>query len=53
MPAYVVCHDRTLADMATKKPADMFAMQQVFGMGPARVDAYGEHFLRALSSPRE
>ena len=50
VPAYVVCHDRTLADMAHKKPADLHQMRDVFGMGPARIDAYGEAFLRALGT---
>ncbi len=50
VPAYVVCHDRTLIDMATRRPRDIMAMSDVHGMGPARIEAYGERFLTVLRS---
>ena len=48
MPAYVVAHDRTLADMAHKRPRTRDALLCVHGMGPARVEQYGERFLEIL-----
>ncbi|HVH42915.1 MAG TPA: HRDC domain-containing protein, partial [Labilithrix sp.] len=48
MPAYVVAHDRTLADMAHKRPLTREALLCVHGMGPARVEQYGERFLDVL-----
>lgn len=48
MPAYVVAHDRTLLDMAKTKPRTREAMLLVHGMGPARVEQYGEHFLSVI-----
>ena len=48
MPAYVICHDKTLAEIAKARPATLRALGQVKGMGPARVEAYGDRFLTAL-----
>ena len=49
MPAYVVAHDRTLVDMARKKPRTREALLSVHGMGPSRVEHYGERFLSVLA----
>jgi ATP-dependent DNA helicase RecQ len=48
LPAYVVAHDRTLVEMATRLPRSLAEMALVRGMGPARIEAYGEAFLTAL-----
>lgn len=48
VPAYVVAHDRTLADMAHKNPLTREALLCVHGMGPARVEQYGDRFLDVL-----
>lgn len=48
MPAYVICHDKTLAEIAKARPSTLRALGQVKGMGPARVEAYGDRFLTAL-----
>ena len=49
MPAYVVAHDRTLVDMAKKRPQTPAAMLEVHGMGPARIEQYGARFLELLA----
>jgi len=48
MPAYVVAHDRTLVDMVLKRPRTRAELLEVHGMGPARVEQYGERFLDVL-----
>jgi ATP-dependent DNA helicase RecQ len=48
VPAYVVCHDSTLREMAKADPADEAQLQQVKGMGPVKVQLYGARLLRAL-----
>jgi len=48
VPAYVVCHDRTLLEMARQRPASRAALREVHGMGPARIAAYGERFLATV-----
>jgi ATP-dependent DNA helicase RecQ len=48
VPAYVVAHDRTLLEMATVAPRSPEDLLAIYGMGPARVEAYGDGFLRVL-----
>jgi ATP-dependent DNA helicase RecQ len=48
VPAYVVAHDRTLVEMAKLAPRTPDELLQVFGMGPARVESYGDEFLATL-----
>jgi ATP-dependent DNA helicase RecQ len=48
VPAYVVAHDRTLVEMAARAPRSHAELLQVFGMGPARVESYGDDFLAVL-----
>jgi ATP-dependent DNA helicase RecQ len=48
VPAYVVALDRTLLELATRAPRTPQELLGVFGMGPARVETYGEGFLRVL-----
>ena len=50
VPAYVVCHDRTLLEIAAYKPTSMEALAGIHGMGPARIERYGEPFLATVSS---
>jgi ATP-dependent DNA helicase RecQ len=50
VPAYVVCHDRTLIEIAAAKPASLEALSQIHGMGPARIASYGEPFLAAVNA---
>lgn len=52
VPAYVVASDKTLAAMAQKRPRTRIEMLEVYGMGPARVDQYGEGFLAVLAEGR-
>ena len=48
VPAYVVFHDSTLAELAARPPADRAALAAVRGLGPAKIQAYGEALLRVL-----
>ena len=50
VPAYVVCHDRTLMEIAARKPRDSAELGEVHGMGPARIDAYGAAFLEVVQA---
>jgi superfamily II DNA helicase RecQ len=44
-----VAHDRTLIEMAKRMPRTHEELRAVFGMGPARIEQYGDGFLEALS----
>ncbi len=48
VPPYVVALDRTLIEMAVRAPASHAELLEVFGMGPARVEQYGDGFLEAM-----
>jgi ATP-dependent DNA helicase RecQ len=50
VPAYVVALDRTLLEMAVRAPRSHGELLAVFGMGPARVEAYGDGFLEVLGT---
>jgi ATP-dependent DNA helicase RecQ len=49
VPAYVVAFDRTLLEMATRAPRSRSELLAVYGMGPARVEQYGDGFLSVMS----
>ncbi len=49
VPAYVIFHDRTLADMAMKKPASEAEFAEVFGVGEAKLRNFAEPFLAAIA----
>jgi ATP-dependent DNA helicase RecQ len=48
LPAYVICHDKTLVALAHRKPTTRGELLEVHGMGPARVDMYGDALLEVL-----
>ena len=48
VPAYVVFPDSTLAEIAARRPRSLTALAGVRGVGPARLDRYGEQFLDAV-----
>ncbi len=48
VPAYVVFPDRTLIDMAQRRPATLDAMAQVHGVGQAKLERFGAAFLQAV-----
>jgi ATP-dependent DNA helicase RecQ len=45
VPAYVVFADRTLRDIAASQPHTLTALGDVHGIGPAKLDKYGERVL--------
>ncbi len=49
MPPYVIFHDSTLEALAAAQPRDREALRQVRGIGPAKLEAYGEALLRLLA----
>ena len=41
VPAYVVLHDKTLIELASRRPASLDALADVSGIGPAKLESYG------------
>jgi ATP-dependent DNA helicase RecQ len=48
LPPYVICHDSTLKTIAKIAPGDLDALGQIKGMGPYKVQMYGQALLDAL-----
>jgi ATP-dependent DNA helicase RecQ len=50
LPAYVVFHDATLAEMAAQAPDTLEALAEISGVGAKKLDAYGAEILRVLAA---
>jgi len=50
LPAYVVFHDATLAEMARVQPDSLDALARISGVGAKKLEAYGREILRVLSA---
>ena len=50
LPAYVVFHDATLAEMARERPATLDALAGISGVGSKKLEAYGAEILRLLAA---
>jgi len=48
LPAYVILHNKTLANFAQKKPLTKEDMISIDGMGEKRFSSYGEDFLSEI-----
>lgn len=48
VPAYVIFPDRTLIEMATRRPQDMDAMAGISGVGAKKLESYGAAFLEVI-----
>jgi ATP-dependent DNA helicase RecQ len=46
VPAYVILHDRTLADIARRRPADIDALSGIGGIGARKLERYGPALLQ-------
>jgi DNA helicase-2/ATP-dependent DNA helicase PcrA len=53
MPPYVIAHDATLAAIADAGPQSLAALRRVKGMGPAKLEKYGDAILAVLADHRE
>ena len=49
LPAYVVFHDSTLAQMAAVQPKTLEELRTIPGVGPTKLTQYGEQFLQAIA----
>jgi ATP-dependent DNA helicase RecQ len=53
VPAYVIFPDRTLIEMAERKPATLDQMAGITGVGAKKLESYGAVFLAAISGAVE
>ena len=50
LPAYVIFHDATLADMAEQQPATLDDLEGISGVGAKKLEAYGADILKVLAA---
>lgn len=49
LPAYIVFWDRTLAEIAKRRPRSLAALREVPGVGAAKLERYGNEFLAVIN----
>ena len=52
LPPYVICHDRTLVELAEKRPMSEDALFGITGLGERKIARYGAQFLALISTKR-
>ncbi len=50
VPAYVVFHDSTLAEIADRRPSDWADLADVPGVGPAKLERYADEVLKIVAA---
>ena len=50
VPPFIVLHDRTLLAVAAARPASLVALRQVDGIGPTKLELYGEEIVAVVTS---
>ncbi len=48
VPAFIVFSDRTLRDLASRNPRSLIDLEKVYGLGPAKIELFGNEILREL-----
>jgi DNA helicase-2/ATP-dependent DNA helicase PcrA len=48
VPAFVVFHDSTLEEIARRRPRELWQLAKVAGVGPTKLERYGDEVLQAL-----
>ncbi len=51
-PPYIFLHDRTLEELATVAPSSLAALATVNGIGPGKLDSYGDELLAVITAAR-
>jgi superfamily II DNA helicase RecQ len=49
VPAFVVFHDTTLEEIARRRPKELWELAKVSGVGPTKLERYGDELLATLS----
>ena len=50
VPAYVILHDRTLAEIASRRPCDLVELAGIAGIGTKKLERYGPALVAIVSS---
>ena len=52
LPPFTIFHDRTLKEMITRMPATRSELAEIYGIGAAKLEKYGDVFLAILNQHR-
>jgi len=50
VPAYVVFNDKTLDDILSRRPSDLRTLGQCHGIGPAKLDRFGDELIGVMDA---
>src|ERR1700674_765786 len=50
VPAYIVFHDRTLNELAARRPRDLVELEALPGIGRSKLDRYGQALLEIIAA---
>jgi ATP-dependent DNA helicase RecQ len=50
MPPYVICNDRTLVEIASRRPRTATALRAVHGLGEVKVTRFGDELLELVGA---
>ena len=53
VPPYVIFSDKTIEDIAVKKPSSPDALLDIYGIGAVKAERYGEFIMKSISSVRQ
>ncbi len=48
VPAFMIFSDKTLRDLAHKAPSSLVDLEKIYGMGPKKIEAFGQRLLVEL-----
>jgi ATP-dependent DNA helicase RecQ len=48
VPAFVILHDKTLAEIARQRPPDLTALREIAGIGVTKLERYGAALLEIV-----
>jgi superfamily II DNA helicase RecQ len=52
-PPFIFLHDRTVDELARSMPATLAALARVNGIGPAKLESYGDELLALIAAARD
>jgi ATP-dependent DNA helicase RecQ len=53
VPPYVICHDKTLVDLAAKRPADVAGLAAINGLGEVKIKRFGARLIACIAGFRK
>jgi superfamily II DNA helicase RecQ len=50
IPPYIICNNIQMANIAIKRPSSLNALQEIDGIGKAKIEKYGREILQIIAS---